>query len=129
MQADGAQPRQIVAGSTETNPEASPDGKRVTFMSARDGNWEIYTVNLDDGDLERLTQDPANDGLPTWSPDGEHIAFVSDRDGTWAVWVMHPDGSEQRHLFDIGGSPDGRVGDAAPHETYGWVEERISWSP
>jgi serine/threonine protein kinase len=129
MNADGTFPRQIAAGSTETNPEASPDGSQVTFMSQRDGNWEIYVVNLDGSRLSRLTHNPANDGLPAWSPDGKHIAFVSDRDGSWAIWAMRPDGSDKRRLFALGGSPDGRVQTAAPHETHGWVEERISWGP
>ena len=127
MQSDGSRPRQIVAGSSETNPEASPDGRLVAFMSLRDGNWEVYVARIDGSGLRRLTHDPANDGLPTWSPDGRHIAFVSDRGGSWAVWVMKPDGSEQRRLFSLGGPLDSRVQSAAPHETHGWVEERISW--
>jgi len=129
MQNDGTRPRQVAAGGTEANPEASPDGQRVAFMSRRDGNWEVYVVRIDGSGLRRLTHDPANDGLPTWSPDGRHIAFVSDRDGSWAVWVMEPDGSDQRRLFALGGPLDAKVRNAAPHETRGWVEERISWAP
>jgi tetratricopeptide (TPR) repeat protein/predicted Ser/Thr protein kinase len=129
MRVDGTFPQQIVAGGSETNPEASPDGRQVAFMSQRDGNWEVYVVNLDGSGLQRLTRDPANDGLPAWSPDGRALAFVSDRGGSWAVWAMRPDGSGQRHLFDIGGPLDGQVRGAAPHETHGWVEERISWGP
>jgi Tol biopolymer transport system component len=98
-------------------------------MSRRDGNWEVYVVNVDGSNLRRLTKDPADDGLPTWSPDGQHIAFVSNRGGEWAIWVMRPDGSGQRLLFPLGGPLDGRVRNAAPHDTYGWVEERISWGP
>jgi TolB protein len=129
MQGDGTSPRQVAAGSAETNPEASPDGQHVVFMSFRDGNWEVYSVHIDGSGLRRLTNDPANDGLPTWSPDGRTIAFVSDRNGRWAVWAMRPDGSGQLPLFDLGGPLDGQVRDAAPHETHGWVEERISWAP
>jgi len=129
MRADGTQPRQVVGGAVETNPEASPDGRQVTFMSERDGNWEVYVVNLDGSGLRRLTRHPADDALPTWSPDGRYIAFVSDRDGAWAVWVTSPDGRDQRRLFALGGPLGGRVGNAAPHEIHGWVEERISWGP
>jgi serine/threonine protein kinase len=131
--ADGTHPQQVVAGASETNPEASPTGRQVAFMSKRDGNWEIYVARLDSdiagGNPKRLTENPSNDGLPTWSPDGRHIAFVTDRDGEWAVWVMRPDGTAQRRLFDIGGPLDGKVRDAASHEIQGWVEERISWAP
>ncbi|MGD8474183.1 MAG: hypothetical protein PVH59_08660, partial [Anaerolineae bacterium] len=126
--ADGTHPGQIAAGANETNPEASPAGNRVAFMSLRDGNWEIYLANMDGGSATRLTSNPANDGLPVWSPDGRYIAFVTDREGEWAVWTMRPDGTGQRRLFDIGGPLDGLVRDAALHESHGWVEERISWA-
>jgi TolB protein len=129
MRQDGTHPRQVVAGSTEANAEASPDGQHVALMSLRDGNWEVYIANLDGSHLQRLTHGPANDGLPTWSPDGQYIAFVTDRDGPWAVWAMRPDGSGQRRLFDIGGPLDGRVRNAAWYETSGWAQERISWAP
>jgi serine/threonine protein kinase len=129
MQGDGSYPRQIAAGGSETNPEASPNGKQVVFMSKRDGNWEVYLVNLDGSGLRRLTTNSANDGLPTWSPDGRYIAFVSDRDGSWAVWIMRPNGSQQRRLFGIGGPLDGQVQGSASYEIHGWVEERISWAP
>ena len=128
-QSDGTNPRQVVAGTNETNPESSPNGRQVAFMSLRDGNWEVYVARIDGGDPRRLTKNPANDGLPTWSPDGRHIAFVTDRDGPWALWVMRPDGTGQRRLFDIGGPLDGQVRDAAVHESRGWAEERISWAP
>lgn len=126
---DGAFPRQIVAGTSEINPESSPDGQQVAFMSQRQGNWDVYVTDLDGGNLRRLTDSPANDGLPAWSPDGRYIAFVTDREGPWAIWVMRPDGSLKHRLFDIGGPLDGQVRDAAPHERYGWVEERITWAP
>ena len=127
--ADGSYPQQVVAGASETNPEASPNGERIAFMSLRDGNWEVYLARIDGGSPVRLTENAANDGLPTWSPDGRFIAFVTDRDGPWAIWVMRPDGMDQRKLFDIAGPLDGQVRDAAAHESHGWVEERISWAP
>jgi len=126
--ADGTDPRQVVAGTSEADPEASPNGRQLVFMSLRDGNWEVYSARIDGGDPRRLTKNSANDGLPTWSPDGRTIAFVTDRDGEWAVWIMRPDGTGQRRLFDIGGPLDGPVRDAALHESHGWVEERISWA-
>ncbi|MFN2165394.1 MAG: TolB family protein [Anaerolineae bacterium] len=133
IDADGARPRQIVAGSTETNPEASPDGapggEQIAFMSQRDGNWEVYVVDADGSHLRRLTDYPGNDGLPAWSPDGQWLAFVSDQGGQWAIWAVRADGSGRHRLFDLGGSLDGHVQAAAPHETHGWVEERISWAP
>jgi TolB protein len=116
--------------TNDTNPEVSPDGEKVAFMSRRDVNWEIYVMDLKSYTVERLTENAANDGLPIWSPDGQTIAFVSDRDGgKWAIWAMNPDGSNQRTLFPLppGGSLHGYVWGAP--QSSGWVEERLSWIP
>ena len=110
-------PQQLTTHPDDSAPAVH--GSRLAFMSRRDGNWEIYVANLDGSDLARLTDNQANDGLPTWSPDGQAIAFVSDRGGVWAVWVMSPDGSNCRKLFDIG--EGGLLLD--------WQHERISWAP
>jgi Tol biopolymer transport system component/tetratricopeptide (TPR) repeat protein len=120
---------QLTSHLSDTNPEASPDGKKIAFMSHRDGNWEIYVMDLDNGTAKRLTNNGANDGLPVWSPAGRTIAFASDRGGEWAIWAMNPDGSNQQMLFPLGGSLHGYVRDAPLHERGGWEEERLSWSP
>jgi hypothetical protein len=118
---------QITNELSDTNPEASPDGKKVAFMSNRDLNWEIYVMDLESYTVDRLTKNAVNDGLPIWSPDGRTIAFVSDRSGgEWAVWAMNSDGSNQRKLFSLKGSPHGDVRDATQRS--GWEEERLSWS-
>jgi tricorn protease-like protein len=51
----------------------------VAFYSDRDGNPEIYRMNLDGSGLKRLTDDPAFDDSPALSPDGKQIAFLSAR--------------------------------------------------
>jgi TolB protein len=79
-------------------PVYSPDGTRIVFMSARDGNPEIYAINVDGSNLRRLTNHPAGDGTPTWSPNGQQIAFVSDRTGSPQIYLMGADGSNVRRL-------------------------------
>ena len=120
---------QLTGEPSDTNPEASPDGKKVAFMSHRDGNWEIYVMDLDSGTVKRLTNNGANNGLPIWLPDGQTIAFASDQSGEWAVWATNSDGSNQQMLFPLGGSLHGYVRDAPLHERGGWEEERLSWGP
>lgn len=125
---DGANPRLLTDHPSDTNPEVSPDGSSVIFMSKRGGNWEIYRVDINGNNLEALTSDPASDGLPTWSPEGDKIAFVSNRDGEWSVWDADPDGSDQRRLFALGGPIEGQVqSDRA--NSLGWTEENIDWIP
>jgi TolB protein len=63
-------------------------------MSARDGNPEIYVMNVDGSNLRRLTNHPAEDGSPTWSPSGSQIAFTSGRTGKPQIYIMNAaDGS------------------------------------
>jgi TolB protein len=79
-------------------PVFSPDGTRIAFMSGRDGNPEIYVMNIDGSNLRRLTNHPAGDATPTWSPNSEQIAFVSDRTGTPQIYLMAADGSNVRRI-------------------------------
>jgi pSer/pThr/pTyr-binding forkhead associated (FHA) protein len=124
---DGSFPFQLTYDPSDTNPAVSPDGQSVAFMSHRTGNWDVYTVGIDGTGLTQLTADTANDGLAAWSPDGRTVAFVSDRDGAWAMWAMNADGKNQRPLFDLGGSIDGRV-QLDVQNSRGWLEERIVWT-
>ncbi len=85
---------------------------RIVFMSNRDGNYEIYTMNPDGTGLQRLTYNDSDDGSPSWSPDGHKILFESNRDGNSEIYVMNSDGTNQTRLTD------NAVVDGAP-----------SWSP
>lgn len=71
---------------------AAAQGK-IAFESARDGNWEIYSMNPDGSSQVRLTNDAALDTRPVVSPDGTKIAFMSDRTGNSEVYIMNADGS------------------------------------
>jgi TolB protein len=117
----------LTTSERDTAPAPSPDGQKIAFMSQQEGNWDIYLVGANGSNLQRLTDDPAEDGLPTWSPDGKALAFVSRRGGEWSIWVMSPTGSNQRLLFEMEGSPDGFVG-RDTNASRGWTEERISWT-
>lgn len=79
-------------------PAWSPDGSRIAFMSSRDGNSEIYVVNVDGTGVRRLTNHPAQDVTPTWSPAGNQIAFTSDRSGTPQIYLVDADGLNLRRL-------------------------------
>jgi TolB protein len=101
-------------GDVQT-PAWSPDGRKLAFVSERDGNAEIYVMNADGSEQENLTRQPATDSHPSWSADGRRIAFVSRRDGNSEIYVMNADGSGPRNLTrtpfydrDPAWSPDGR---------------------
>ncbi len=88
------------------DPSWSPDGKRIAFMSGRDGHVdghgapipEIYVMDANGDNQKNLTNNPSADRSPSWSPDGSRIAFMSDRDGGYDIYVMDADGSNQQNL-------------------------------
>lgn len=82
------------------NATFSPDGKQIAFVSERDGNLELYSIQSDGAGLKRLTTEFAMDDHPAWSPDGKRIVFASTRRPTetpgraWtSIFVMNADGS------------------------------------
>ncbi len=104
-------------GELELKPVVSSVGRKIAFVSDRDGNREIYVMNEDGSNLVNLTQNPGADDSPVWSPDGTKIAFVSDRDGNTQIYVMDADGANpikvtqsltqyQQNYFPVW-SPDG----------------------
>lgn len=53
--------------SRSSTAVASAPAEKIAFVSARDGNLENYSVNVDGTDVERLTTSPGNDDEPAWS--------------------------------------------------------------
>lgn len=88
--------------------------RMLAFVSERDGNPEIYVINVDGTGLLRLTDDAGLDVDPAWSPDGKRIAFASDRAGSSDIYVMDADGSNLVRRTQTGSSsspawsPDGK---------------------
>ena len=60
----------------DSHPSWSRDGRKLAFVSRRDGNSEIYVMNADGSGLRNVTRAPSDDLDPAWSPDGGAIAFV-----------------------------------------------------
>jgi dipeptidyl aminopeptidase/acylaminoacyl peptidase len=71
---------------------------KVAFVSNRDGDDEIFTMNADGSGLAQLTSNTATDTRPDWSPDGTKIVFESNRDGNSEIYVMNADGTGQTRL-------------------------------
>jgi len=71
---------------------------KIVFDSNRDGDEEIYVMNPDGSNQQRLTNSKGADRHPAWSPDRKRIAFTSARDGKAAIFAMDPDGSNVTRL-------------------------------
>ena len=110
MNADGSKSKNLTNSPNEDRyPSWSPDGKRIVFSSSREGHfrnilritYEIYVMDADGGNEQRLTENRNNDWDPSWSPDGKRIAFSSDTKGDvriFDIYVMDADGGNQQNL-------------------------------
>jgi hypothetical protein len=128
MNADGTnRQRRTESNADDITPAWSPDGRRVAFVSQRDGNREIYVMNANGTGLVNTTQHPAEDWTPAWSPDGKRIAFSSNRQGNWEIFIVNADGSGLRQITNDGAgsmspvwSPDGQTMAYASKRGEGW---------
>ena len=74
----GGEPRQLTRGGSDQRPRWSPDGKRLAFLSSRDGTPQVYTMWLSGGEAMRFTSLSTGADNELWSPDGKWMAFVSN---------------------------------------------------
>jgi len=122
-----------LTNNTFTDDQAawSRDNNHIVFQSNRDGNFEIYSMNIDGSQQTRLTNNLGRDLMPSWSSDGSRIAFISERDINAELYIMNADGRNQRRLtttpefeFSPQWSPDGlqilfqRIVPGSDFETY-----------
>jgi TolB protein len=67
----------LLARGKDTQPAWSPDGRRVVFVSERDGMPQLWRIDAGGGEAARLTEGPTGSLQPVWSPDGASVLFVS----------------------------------------------------
>jgi len=70
---------------------ATATGTVVAFTSNRNGDFDIWTMNLDGSGAAAVSVDARSDGFPVWNADASRIAFTRENE----VWTMEPDGTDQ----------------------------------
>jgi Tol biopolymer transport system component len=99
-------------------PSWSPDGKSFAFQGLDwdhpEGNFEIYSLSIPDGNITNLSNNAEYDLNPDWSPDGKQIAFVSitetdNPERYYDIYVMNADGSSMKAIYT-----DPKTNDSGP---------------
>lgn len=102
---DGSQPLKLTQQPfVNTHPIWSPDGRRIAFVSNREGDsigraaGEIFLMNADGSGVVNLTRHPANEDEPKWSTDGRTLFFLSMRNGPPQLHALHLEGGAPKRL-------------------------------
>lgn len=98
-------PQAVVASTRmDHNPQFSPDGKRIAFVSDRTGSHELWVSDSDGANALKLTSyGSAIVTDPNWSPDGREIAFQVIEGSRSEIDVVAADGASPRRLTTDGG--------------------------
>ncbi len=81
--------------SKDSSPTWSPDGRKILFISTRDGDSEVYTMNANGSDQVRLTHMPGAENYPNYSPDGTKIIFSYWNGTKSMLCIMQADGKNR----------------------------------
>jgi TolB protein len=109
--AEGGEPRLVTPEAPSYWHGWSPDGRRLAYCAGRGGDsYDIYTVPVEGGVEQRLTDSPGLDDGPDYTAAGDWIYFNSARSSIMRIWRMRPDGSEQQQV-----TFDAEYGDWFPH--------------
>jgi Tol biopolymer transport system component len=74
--------------SNDLGADISPNGDKIIFFSDRDGNFDIFWMNADGSDQQKLTANSADDLNPVFFPDGSKALFHSKRNGNYDLFLI-----------------------------------------
>jgi uncharacterized protein YjdB len=113
----------LVDGASNIQAAPSPDRTRVVFSSNRSSNYDLYLMDADGQNLQRLTSNPGNEGEPAWTPDGKRVVYTATTGATTQIAMISVDGSDNRQLT-MGPSRNQSPTVSADGRTVGFVSSR-----
>jgi len=121
---DGSDVRQlthVAAPDQAGDPNYSPDGTRIAYVSNAGGTFQIWTMRADGTGQRQLITDPGHDAfVPRWAPDGKHLVYTRCTSpfgfAECTIAIVGRDGHGVHDItgghwvdFDARYSPDGRT--------------------
>jgi dipeptidyl aminopeptidase/acylaminoacyl peptidase len=70
------------------SPTWAPDGRKICFVSDRNGIYNLYAADLDSSVVFPVTNVLSGCFSPTWSSQGDQIAFSAFQKGGWDIFLM-----------------------------------------
>ena len=128
----GGTATRITSGiSHDMQPRFSPDGRRITFISDKSGDNNVWVVDADGNNQRQISKGIADEfRTPEWTPDGKYIAVGRSQalGGLEKLWLYHIDGGTGVEM--VGGTPGQRMMGPAfgNNGRYVWYHQRNgSW--
>jgi len=85
------------------SPRWSPDGRKIAFDRHVREQSDIFLIDVETRELQRLTDHPSPDLLPAWSHDGKEVFFCSERAKGSEIWKVSTTSGEQTQVTRFGG--------------------------
>ena len=80
------------------SPDYDGTGDRIVFSALKNGQTDLYIIELVTGEIDRLTNDPFNDNHPSWHPTKEEIIYSSERESKNKLVIFDVNNRAQRQL-------------------------------
>ncbi|WP_332855939.1 Tol-Pal system beta propeller repeat protein TolB [Duganella sp. S19_KUP01_CR8] len=104
MNGDGGEAKRVTfAGNYNISPRVSADGKTLAYISRRDGNYQLYVMDLASGQEQRLS-DSTDDQYPSFAPNGKYIMYATQAGGRKSLAVVSVDGRVKQRLTTQAGN-------------------------
>ena len=101
VNADGTNLTRLTRTNTiETEPQFSPDGQSIYFLSDRSGGPQIYRMSSTGGEQQRVTFSGDYNISPRISSDGKTLAYISRRGGRFQLYAMDLASKQELRLSD-----------------------------
>jgi Tol biopolymer transport system component/DNA-binding winged helix-turn-helix (wHTH) protein len=102
--AAGGPPAAITSDTSHRNsgPVLSPDGRRIAYMSIRQGELpNVWVMDADGRNASQVTSDETAEFRPAWSADGKRIAFLSRKDNARGLFAVEVGTRRDERLLDM----------------------------